>query len=93
VVENTFTCIEDMAGKMLPPLALLLGSGRPLNFIVTNRWRNYREIARITRLPLMMIVSMRVGGWVGGWAAAHLLGPGLGLGLGLALGLGPRLQP
>jgi hypothetical protein len=74
-VENTFTCIEDMAGKMLPPLALLLGAGKPLNFIVTNRWRNHLEIARVTRLPLLMIVSMRVGGWEG--AASRAVRPRL----------------
>jgi hypothetical protein len=62
IIENTFTCVEDMAGKMLPPLALVVGTGRPLNFIVTNRWRNYAEINKVQRLPLLMVASLRVGG-------------------------------
>lgn len=65
IIENTFTCVEDMAGKMLPPLALLVGTGRPLNFIVTNRWRNYAELGKVQRLPLLMVASLRVGGRAG----------------------------
>eukprot|EP00798_Chlamydomonas_sp_ICE-L_P012313 gene12313-15477_t len=41
ILENTFTAVEDMVGQIVPPLGLLIGSGRPLNFLdqVTSKLR------------------------------------------------------
>lgn len=59
VVENTFTGVQDMVARVVPPLALLIGQGRPCNFLVTNKWNNLALIPKIS-LPLLMMVSLRV---------------------------------
>ncbi|GLC33820.1 hypothetical protein PLESTB_000508200 [Pleodorina starrii] len=58
VVENTFTGVQDMVARVVPPLSLLIGSGRPCNFLVTNKWSNIEIIPRI-KLPMLMMVSLR----------------------------------
>lgn len=60
IVENTFLSIEDMAGQLLPPLALLVGSGRPCNFLVTNKWRNAEALPRVTDAPVLLMASRLV---------------------------------
>lgn len=57
VVENTFTSIEDMVKRVFPPLGFLFGQGRPLNWLVTNKWSNLKNIANITDVPILMLVS------------------------------------
>lgn len=58
VVENTFTAVQDMVSKVVPPLKLLIGTGRPCNFLVTNKWPNIELIPRINK-PLLMFVSVQ----------------------------------
>ena len=60
VVENTFCSVEDMAGQLLPFLGLLIGPGRPANFLVTNKWNNLKQIANIYHTPLLMLTSLQV---------------------------------
>jgi len=57
IVENTFYSVEDMVARVVPPLGAVIGTGKPLNFLVTNKWHNWREIPKITRTPLLMLVS------------------------------------
>jgi hypothetical protein len=59
VIENTFTGVQDMVSRVVPPLSLLIGTGRPCNFLVTNKWPNLQLISRI-HLPMLMMVSLRV---------------------------------
>eukprot|EP00878_Enallax_costatus_P034538 GHUV01038300.1.p1 GENE.GHUV01038300.1~~GHUV01038300.1.p1 ORF type:complete len:276 (+),score=63.48 GHUV01038300.1:938-1765(+) len=58
VIENTFMSVEDMVSQVLPPLGTVIGTGKPLNFMVTNKWRNVCEIERITDLPLLLLASV-----------------------------------
>lgn len=58
MIENTFTCLEDMAGRMFPPLRFLIGRGRPANFLLRNKWANYREVERLTATPVLFIGSV-----------------------------------
>ncbi|KAG2497973.1 hypothetical protein HYH03_004234 [Edaphochlamys debaryana] len=58
IVENTFTGVQDMVGSVVPPLSLLIGTGRPCNFLVTNKWNNLALIPRV-KLPMLMMVSLR----------------------------------
>ncbi|KAG2455082.1 hypothetical protein HYH02_000904 [Chlamydomonas schloesseri] len=58
IVENTFTGVQDMVARVVPPLALLIGQGRPCNWLVTNKWNNLALISKIS-LPLLMMVSLR----------------------------------
>jgi hypothetical protein len=60
VVENTFCSVEHMAGQMLPFLGLLIGPGRPANFLVTNKWNNLKQISNIYHTPLLMLTSLQV---------------------------------
>ncbi len=64
VVENTFTSVEDMVSRVVPPLGLLIGAGRPCNFLVTNKWTNLAELPKVTKLPMLMFISMRVSAYV-----------------------------
>lgn len=50
---------QDMVSKVVPPLKLLIGTGRPCNFLVTNKWPNIELIPRINK-PLLMFVSVQV---------------------------------
>ena len=59
VIENTFTGVQDMVARVVPPLSILIGTGRPCNFLVTNKWSNLQLISRI-KLPMLMLVSLRV---------------------------------
>jgi hypothetical protein len=63
IVENTFTCVEDMVPQLLPPLGALIGRGKPLNFLVTNKWSNELALPKVTQLPLLMLISGRVSEW------------------------------
>lgn len=40
-------------------MSLLIGTGRPCNFLVTNKWSNIDMIPRI-KLPMLMMVSLKV---------------------------------
>ena len=57
MVENTFTSVEDMVSRIVPPLGLVVGTGKPLNFLVTNKWHNTQQIKRITTVPMLMLIS------------------------------------
>uniref|UniRef100_A0A7R9W232 Serine aminopeptidase S33 domain-containing protein n=1 Tax=Chlamydomonas euryale TaxID=1486919 RepID=A0A7R9W232_9CHLO len=57
ILENTFTCVEDMAAQLIPPLGMFIGTGRPLNFLVTNKWSSIKILPAITKVPLLMLVS------------------------------------
>lgn len=59
IVENTFLSVEDMVPQVLPPLGALIGTGKPLNCLVTNKWRNVAEIERLTDMPLLLMASVR----------------------------------
>ncbi|KXZ56506.1 hypothetical protein GPECTOR_1g453 [Gonium pectorale] len=58
VVENTFTGVQDMVARVVPPLGFLIGSGRACNFLVTNKWSNLQLIPRI-KLPMLMMVCLQ----------------------------------
>eukprot|EP00879_Flechtneria_rotunda_P031619 GHRR01034557.1.p1 GENE.GHRR01034557.1~~GHRR01034557.1.p1 ORF type:complete len:203 (+),score=67.20 GHRR01034557.1:466-1074(+) len=58
VVENTFLSVEDMVSQVLPPLGAVIGNGKPLNFLVTNKWKNLTEITRLTELPMLLMASV-----------------------------------
>jgi hypothetical protein len=72
IVENTFMSVEDMVSQVLPPLGAVIGTGKPLNCLVTNKWRNLAEIERITQLPLLLMASVHVSGCTASTAAAGL---------------------
>ncbi|KAF5835418.1 hypothetical protein DUNSADRAFT_7453 [Dunaliella salina] len=57
MVENTFTSVEDMVSRVVPPLGLIIGTGKPGNFLVTNKWRNNEAIGQLDEVPLLMLVS------------------------------------
>ncbi|KAF5835417.1 Alpha/Beta hydrolase protein [Dunaliella salina] len=57
MVENTFTSVEDMVSRVVPPLGLIIGTGKPGNFLVTNKWRNNEAIGQLDNVPLLMLVS------------------------------------
>ncbi|MEW5303342.1 MAG: hypothetical protein WDW38_001670 [Sanguina aurantia] len=59
IVENSFTSVEAMVGQMFSVLGHIIGPGRPLNFLVTNKWRSIEDIRKITTVPLLMMVSMQ----------------------------------
>ncbi len=40
IIENTFMSVEEMVSRVVPPLGLIIGPGRPFNFLVTNKWYN-----------------------------------------------------
>lgn len=58
ILENTFTSVEDMVSRVVPPLGSLIGTGRPLNFLVTNKWYNIKQVAKLRRPPLLMLTSL-----------------------------------
>ncbi len=58
---------QDMVSKVVPPLKLLIGTGRPCNFLVTNKWPNLELIPRINK-PLLMFVSVQVRHGIAGHA-------------------------
>ncbi|GFR41473.1 hypothetical protein Agub_g2163 [Astrephomene gubernaculifera] len=58
VLENTFTGVQDMVSRVVPPLGLLIGTGRPCNFLITNKWSNLQVIPRI-KVPMLMMVSLQ----------------------------------
>jgi hypothetical protein len=45
---------------VLPPLGAVIGDGKPLNFMVTNKWRNLAEVAKLTAMPLLLMASVHV---------------------------------
>ncbi|KAG1654203.1 hypothetical protein FOA52_009384, partial [Chlamydomonas sp. UWO 241] len=57
IIENTFTSVENMVGQLLPPLGPLIGCGKPLNFLVKDKWSNLKTLPKITKVPLLMLVS------------------------------------
>jgi len=57
IVENTFLSVEDMASKILPPLGAIIGSGKPMNWLVTNKWSNIKEIPKVDKLPMLLLAS------------------------------------
>lgn len=59
VLENTFTCVEDMVQRVVPLLGAVIGAGKPLNFLVTNKWHSLGTIARLDALPLLMMTSLQ----------------------------------
>ena len=65
VLENTFTSVEDMVGQIIPPLGFLIGTGRPLNALVTNKWYSYKTLPGIKSVPILMFVSGQVRSWAG----------------------------
>ena len=60
VIENTFTSVEDMVPRLLPFLGPLIGTNRPMNWLVRNKWRNRDCIKRVTSTPLLLMGSTRV---------------------------------
>jgi len=58
VLENTFTSIPAMATVLFPPLAGLIGPGRPLAFLVRDTWDTLARVPRIAA-PLLFICSGR----------------------------------
>ena len=65
VVENTFTCVADMAGRLLPFLKPFLWRGSPLRAAIRNPWDNAELLARprgsVGALsdPLLLLASGR----------------------------------
>jgi ABC-type nitrate/sulfonate/bicarbonate transport system permease component len=60
IIENTFTSVEDMVGSVVPPLGALIGTGKPLNRLVTNKWYSLKTIPKIDKLPILMLSSGEV---------------------------------
>ena len=63
-MENTFTSVEAMVSRVVPPLGLVVGPGKPLNFLVTNKWHNRDEVKKIRSTPVLMLVSLNVSVWM-----------------------------
>ena len=65
IVENTFTCVADMAGLMLPFLRPFLGRGSPLRNAIRSPWDNAALLSRPAGStgalggPLLMMASGR----------------------------------
>ncbi|KAL6758157.1 Alpha/Beta hydrolase protein [Haematococcus lacustris] len=57
IIENTFMSVEEMVAQVLPPLGIVIGPGKLLNFLVTNKWHNRDQLPKITQLPILMLVS------------------------------------
>lgn len=57
IIENTFTSITDMAGRVLPFLAPFVGEGKPCNFLCRNQWNSSTAIAQI-EVPTLMLASL-----------------------------------
>ena len=49
-----------MVGQIIPPLGLLIGTGCPLNMLVTNKWYSYKTLPSIKSVPILMLVSGQV---------------------------------
>ncbi len=47
-------------GSVLPPLRFLIGTGKPFNMLVTNKWYSLKLIPKITKVPMLMLVSGQV---------------------------------
>lgn len=47
--------------QVLPPLKFIIGRGKPFNFLVTEKWRNYAEISKIQDTPLLLLSALQVG--------------------------------
>ncbi len=60
MVENTFMSVMDMVPRIVPPLGLLIGTGKPLNFLVTNKWHNMEQIRKLSGLPMLLLASRQV---------------------------------
>jgi hypothetical protein len=61
LVENTFTSVEDMVSRVLPPLGAVIGTGKPLNFLVSDKWHNERIVATLPKgLPILLMASVQV---------------------------------
>lgn len=58
IVENTFWSIEAVTGKVMPFLAPFVGPGRFFNFLIRNRWRNDESIAKLGKLPVLLLSSL-----------------------------------
>lgn len=57
IIENTFTCIPDMAAKMFPFLkAVGMRRNGALSFLIRNQWDNLGKISSI-KVPLLMLAS------------------------------------
>ena len=57
VVENTFTCIPDMASKMFPFLkAVGMRRNGAMSFLIRNKWDSAGKIGKI-RVPILMMAS------------------------------------
>ena len=52
--------VEDMASKILPPLGAIIGNGKPMNWLVTNKWSNIKEIPKVDKLPMLLLASEQV---------------------------------
>lgn len=56
VLENTFTSIPAMAGCLMPVLARLVGPGKPLSFLVQDKWETEGRIGAVVA-PVLFISS------------------------------------
>lgn len=57
-VENTFTNLEDVAGYAIPFLKFLVGSGRPCNWLLRNKWFSNQRLFELTSLPILFLSSL-----------------------------------
>eukprot|EP00899_Mesostigma_viride_P015475 jgi/Mesvir1/23929/Mv10704-RA.1 len=58
ILENTFTSIIDMVGKMFPFLRHVVGAGKPLNFLVRSKWHTLGIIGDIQEPVLLLSGSL-----------------------------------
>lgn len=58
IIENTFTNLEDAAPGALPFLRLLIGPGRPCNFLVRNKWYSNQRVAELRDVPVLFLSSL-----------------------------------
>lgn len=56
ILENTFTSILDMVGRVFPPLVLAIGTKgvKPLNSLVKDQWRTIDIISAI-QVPVLFV--------------------------------------
>mmetsp|Transcript_29065 Transcript_29065/g.81906 ORF Transcript_29065/g.81906 Transcript_29065/m.81906 type:complete len:304 (+) Transcript_29065:221-1132(+) len=57
MIENSFTCVGDMAGALMPPLRFVVGHRKFGNFLLQDKWDNLEAIKRIGHLPTLLLSS------------------------------------
>eukprot|EP01025_Chloroclados_australasicus_P024259 TRINITY_DN24398_c0_g1_i4.p1 TRINITY_DN24398_c0_g1~~TRINITY_DN24398_c0_g1_i4.p1 ORF type:complete len:355 (+),score=9.79 TRINITY_DN24398_c0_g1_i4:103-1065(+) len=60
LIENTFTSIANMVPRILPILGFAFGNDKLLNFLVKDKWENWKQIKLLgSALPVLMYASVQ----------------------------------